>query len=84
MVTRELALMQAELGLVILGLTHVPGVANDRADALSRLSAPEPRAVPAVPEPLPRDRPPRRDAAFWRSRVPARPSVADVHAGAGR
>ena len=70
LISRELALLRAEWGLQLIGLAHVPGVANEWADALSRLRAPVPKQVPGPLARLTVERPPRRDASFWRSLAP--------------
>ena len=70
-ISRELALLTAESGLTLVGLTHVPGMANEWADALSRLHAPDPKGVPAPLRGLPVQRPPPRTPEWWRARAPA-------------
>ena len=62
LISRELALLRAEWGLQLIGLAPVPGVANEWADALSRLRAPVPKQVPGPLARLTVERPPRRDA----------------------
>ena len=75
-VLREIALEDAELGSRIHCAQHIPGMANDLADALSRLSAPEPKPVALVLRHIPRTPVPRRDRSWWltNSRRP-RPKV---------
>eukprot|EP00969_Alexandrium_andersonii_P200208 8843711-Alexandrium_andersonii.AAC.1 len=46
-------------------LTHIPGVANIKADALSRLFAPSPKRVPAELVRVSRAHPPPRDEGFY-------------------
>ena len=66
-VLRELALLEAGNLFQPASLTHIPGVANDWADALSRLSAPEPRTLPPALAACPRARVPPRAANWYRS-----------------
>jgi len=73
---REFALLVAELDLELVALTHVPGVANGWADALSRLSAPVPSRSPTGLLDLPRDRCPGRGPSFWRALTPRAPPLA--------
>ena len=47
----EIALLRAERGLEFVELRHIPGSANDAADALSRRFAPVGRPVPAHLDP---------------------------------
>ena len=63
----ELALDRAERNIDIRELRHIPGVANDVADALSRRFAPTPRACPAHLTPGLELRPDRRDRSWWRA-----------------
>ena len=51
MCVSELALLRAFLPLEITTLTHIPGLANTVADALSRRFAPDALEVPAFLEP---------------------------------
>ena len=46
LILQELALEDAEFNTRIAQATHIPGLANDWADALSRLWAPSPKHVP--------------------------------------
>ena len=43
----EIALLEAEMGVAVTQLTHIPGLSNDGPDALSRISAPEAKKIPA-------------------------------------
>ena len=52
-ILREIALEDAELGNRISAGTHIPGMTNKAADALSRLWAPAPAAIPAEPQGVP-------------------------------
>ena len=70
LVLRELALLQASDQFFPASLTHIPGVANDWADALSRLSAPEPRSLPPALAACPRARVPARGPQWYRALAP--------------
>ena len=65
LVLREIALEDAELGSRIHCAQHVPGMANDLADALSRLSAPDPKPLPDVLRHIPRTPVPSRGRTWW-------------------
>ena len=69
MVAREVALDVAvsDYGLEEVSWGHIAGVLNDWADALSRLNAPEPKAVPAVLAAFEATATPPRDAEWWRA-----------------
>jgi hypothetical protein len=68
LVVAELALDEAELDTGIDVLTHIPGISNTWADALSRLEAPESKEVPSELREVPRAVPPRRREAYWLTR----------------
>ena len=70
LISRELAL-DSVLGLYTVGLCiHIPGVANNLPDALSRMWAPDaykfPRELVGVPE----TPAPARDGKFWKTAMP--------------
>eukprot|EP00969_Alexandrium_andersonii_P334415 14777553-Alexandrium_andersonii.AAC.1 len=46
-ILQEISLDEAVFGYPTRTLTHVPGVANVKADALSRLFGPEPKCIPS-------------------------------------
>ena len=46
LVLSELALEEAEFSNPINDLVHIPGIANTWPDALSRLTAPQPKSIP--------------------------------------
>ena len=62
----ELALELERHDLRDLVVQHIPGVWNTTADALSRLYAPEPKAIPDAVKDVKRRRLPPRDAHFYR------------------
>ena len=64
-ILRELALEDAELGARIVAATHIPGMSNAAADALSRLWAPEPSPLPEELRGLPRTPTPRRNKHWY-------------------
>ena len=64
-IVAELALLRAEQALDIVRLTHVPGVANIVADALSRQAAPGPPPLPRELQAETRLTPPPRPRAWW-------------------
>ena len=64
-IMQELALDEALAPWPIVGLTHVPGVANVVADALSRLRASEPKPFPVCLQGLQALRAPVRDERYW-------------------
>ena len=66
-ILRELALDEAELDSNSLSLTHIPGVANVRPDALSRIWAPVSKEIPIELLSAIRTRVPVRNSPFWRS-----------------
>jgi hypothetical protein len=66
-VLRDIALLRSRSGNCVASLTHIPGVANTWADALSRLEAPDPKPVPPALEGLPRVPLPPRVAGWWLS-----------------
>ena len=65
LIVAEIALMVAEWGLCLGSASHIPGAANTQADALSRLLAPEPSAVPPELASVPRAVVPVRPRGFW-------------------
>ena len=65
LILRELSLEEAELGLGIRSLTHIPGMSNTWADALSRLTAPEAKALPGPLKGIPRSAAPPRTKSWW-------------------
>ena len=66
----ELALIEAFTGAKITKLTHIPGVSNEWPDALSRLSAPEGKQVPAQLSKAHRARCGPRNPVFWLTTQP--------------
>ena len=64
-ILRELSLEEAKLGSAISSLTHIPGISNTWADALSRLEAPEPKVVPVPLQHVTRAPAPMRNKAWW-------------------
>ena len=62
---QELALDEAEFATTVANLTHIPGFSNTWADALSRLFAPEPAAVPSALTGVPRTPAPPRGARWY-------------------
>ena len=69
-VAQELALDLADQLYDISILAHTPGVANVKPDALSRLFAPEPKAVPAALSGIRPTPCSERGAAFWKAALP--------------
>ena len=67
-IARDCALQNRRVDIA----THIPGVANNVADALSRLWAPDPKAFPSILFEVPRTLAPERSASFWRTAVPPR------------
>ena len=65
LIVAEIALMVAEWGLCLGSASHIPGAANTQADALSRLLAPEPSAVPPELASVPRAVVPVWPRGFW-------------------
>eukprot|EP00971_Amphidinium_carterae_P054726 1077810-Amphidinium_carterae.2 len=63
--TRELAIDLALERYLVDQVTHIPGVSNVQPDALSRLYAPQPKAVPGCLLRVRRVNPPPRDQEFW-------------------
>ena len=68
----EIALLEAETGVSVIQLTDIPGLSIDGPDALSRLSAPEAKQIPAQLCDVARAQCPLRDRSFWRSMLPPR------------
>ena len=67
LIARELAL-DAVLGLYRVGIaTHIPGVANNLPDDLSRMWAPCPHPFPLVLASVPEIQAPSRGREFWRT-----------------
>ena len=66
-VARELALDLALSRYALNVVEHLPGVANVVPDALSRLSAPEPKPFPSACLACPRMLPPPRTPSWWRA-----------------
>ena len=67
LIARELAL-DAVLGLYTVGIaTHIPGVANNLPDDLSRMWAPDPHLFPAELISVPEISAPVRDRMFWKT-----------------
>jgi hypothetical protein len=62
---REVALLEGKSGSTWVSLTHIPGISNAWADALSRLGAPEPKAVPSELEGVRRRLVPPRGPDWW-------------------
>jgi hypothetical protein len=71
-VAAEVALDLAVRDYTLSVVAHIPGVANVEADALSRLSAPEPKAFPRSLRGVPEHVAPPRGAVFWRAAGPPR------------
>ena len=69
LIAAEIALDIAEDQYQVAVLTHIPGISNVLADALSRLEAPQAASVPAGLRALPRDPAPVRGRAFWATTV---------------
>ena len=69
LIAREVSVdvTRSDYGLEAISFGHVAGVLNEWADALSRLTAPEPKTVPAVLEAFPPEELKERDAAWWRT-----------------
>ena len=69
-VAREAALdiAASTYGVEFTTYAHISGALNDWADALSRLSAPEPRPFPAGLAGTPRTKAPVRELSWWRAR----------------
>ena len=68
LIAKELALELAEGTFEPQKITHLPGISNDLADALSRL-AEERAQVPDILKDVPRCTPPRRTAPYYRTEV---------------
>ena len=68
----EIAFLEAETGVALTQLTHIPGLSNDGPDALSRLSAPEAKKIPTQLSEVALAHCPIRDRAFWRTMSPPR------------
>ena len=68
-IAREVALDVAtsDYGLEPISWGHVAGVLNEWADALSRLTAPEPKEVPLALAAFEGEEVPARDARWWRA-----------------
>jgi hypothetical protein len=64
---REVALIEGQSGSTWVSLTHIPGISNAWADALSRLGAPEPKSVPRELEGVRRRLLPPRGSRWWRA-----------------
>ena len=69
MIAREVAVDVAtsDYGLEPISWGHVSGVLNEWADCLSRLTAPEPKYVPAALEAFEPETLPERTALWWRA-----------------
>ena len=69
LIAREVSVdvTRSDYGLEAISFGHVAGVLNEWADALSRLTAPEPKTVPAVLEAFPPEELKERDADWWRT-----------------
>ena len=65
LILRELALEDAEFGSRIHTARHIPGMSNDLADALSRMSAPDAHPLPEALKALPRTPVPTRRREWW-------------------
>merc|ERR1712107_825644 len=63
----EVSLVAAIHHLEFSNLVHIPGVANDWPDALSRMQAPEPRLLPEPLRVVPRSGCAPRTAQFYRT-----------------
>ena len=63
---KERSLDEALGGYPVEALQHIPGLSNTVADALSRLSAPEPKSLPRELWSVPRVPVPVRDRGFYR------------------
>ena len=64
-IVQEISLICVTRDLPICGLSHIPGVTNVTADALSRLRAPEPKPFPSELRDVPRTPVAARDASFY-------------------
>ena len=64
LILAEIALWRAEAQVHLTGPIHIPGLANLRPDALSRLKAPTPSAIPEVAPEL-RSHSPARAPTWW-------------------
>ena len=64
-IVAEMTLIEAYTGAKIAKLTHIPGVSNEWPDALSRLSAPLAKQVPAQLSGVARERCEPRGSSFW-------------------
>jgi hypothetical protein len=62
---REVALIEGQSGRTWVSLTHIPGIPNSWADALSRLGAPAPKQVAQVFQGMPRKKVPPRGESFY-------------------
>ena len=69
---REFALEEAESELCFGSLDHIPGFSNTLADALSRLVAPEPKALPLALGHLQGTLVPIRSRSWWISESPSK------------
>jgi hypothetical protein len=67
LILREVALEEAELSSRIECATHIPGLSNTIADALSRRYAPDPSPLPVELSGARQDSPPVRNRAWYRS-----------------
>ena len=78
----EIALDTALADCALVSLTHIPGVSNTVADALSRIHSPDPKPWPKELDSAVRCKPPLRDGSFYLSRSPPSPPVPprDTHA----
>jgi hypothetical protein len=85
LIMSELALERAEMNVDISECTHIPGMANTIADALSRLTAPEAKSLPNEVNERDQVFPPVRGSKFWTSRVRSRakhrPAQAHIRSG---
>jgi hypothetical protein len=59
----------------LVSLTHIPGVSNTVADALSRIHSPDPKPWPSELDSAVRCKPPLRESSFYLSRTPPPSSV---------
>jgi hypothetical protein len=62
---REVAFIEGKSGSSWVSLTHIPGVFNSWADALSHLGAPAPKQVPPELQGVPRRSVPPRGRGFY-------------------
>ena len=64
-IVAELALEEAERGVKIFSLGHIPGLSNSWPDSLSRLSAPDARVLPEQLAGVTRTPFPPTDGKLW-------------------